>query len=78
MKCVLSYRSEDLDIADAVVFHLHLTRNVLELPTIRTRWNQRWIFLTDESPIHTFVYGNQELSRYNGLFNWSMDYVFWK
>lgn len=73
VKCILSYQSEDLNIADAVVFHLHLTRNVLELPT-RTRWNQRWIFLTDESPIHTFLYGNQELSMYNGLFNWSMTY----
>ncbi|CAD1468822.1 unnamed protein product [Heterotrigona itama] len=74
VKCVLSYQSEHLDIADAVVFHLHLTRDVLELPTVRTRWDQRWIFLTDESPIHTFLYGNQELSRYNGLFNWSMTY----
>ncbi|KOX77553.1 Alpha-(1,3)-fucosyltransferase [Melipona quadrifasciata] len=73
VKCILSYESGDLNIADAVVFHLHLTRNVLELPT-RTRWNQRWIFLTDESPIHTFLYGTQELSIYNGLFNWSMTY----
>ncbi|XP_017887895.1 alpha-(1,3)-fucosyltransferase 5-like [Ceratina calcarata] len=72
-KCVLSYRSEDIDTADAVVFHLHLTRNAMELPA-RTRWDQRWIFLTDESPIHTFLYGNQELSTYNGLFNWSMSY----
>ncbi|OAD61948.1 Alpha-(1,3)-fucosyltransferase [Eufriesea mexicana] len=71
--CVLSYRSKDLNIADAVVFHLHLTQSMLELPT-RTRWNQRWIFLTDESPLHTFLYGNQELFKYNGLFNWSMTY----
>ncbi|XP_076763977.1 alpha-(1,3)-fucosyltransferase 7 [Xylocopa sonorina] len=72
-KCVLSYRSKDLDVADAVVFHLHLTRSVLELP-IRTQWNQKWIFLTDESPMHTFLFGNQELFKYNGLFNWSMTY----
>lgn len=72
-RCILSYQSKDLDIADAVVFHLHLTRSALELPT-RTRWNQRWIFLTDESPMHTFLYGNQQLFKYNGLFNWSMTY----
>ncbi|CAK9796886.1 Glycoprotein 3-alpha-L-fucosyltransferase A [Anthophora quadrimaculata] len=72
-KCILSYRSKDLDVADAVVFHLHLTQSASELPT-RTQWNQRWIFLTDESPMHTFLYGNQELSKYNGLFNWSMTY----
>ncbi|XP_076388773.1 glycoprotein 3-alpha-L-fucosyltransferase A isoform X1 [Megachile rotundata] len=71
--CVLSYQSKDIDTADATVFHLHLTKSVLELP-YRTRQNQRWIFLTDESPMHTFLYGNQELLKYNGLFNWSMTY----
>ncbi|KOC65136.1 Glycoprotein 3-alpha-L-fucosyltransferase A [Habropoda laboriosa] len=72
-RCIVSYRSKDLDVADAVVFHLHLTQSATELPT-RTKWNQKWIFLTDESPMHTFLYGNQELWKYNGLFNWSMTY----
>ncbi|KAG7202379.1 hypothetical protein KM043_018698 [Ampulex compressa] len=71
--CVLSYRAEDLDVAAAVVFHLHLTKSPLEIPR-RTRRNQRWIFLTDESPINTFLHGDQKLRDYNGLFNWSMSY----
>lgn len=71
--CILTYRATDLDIADAVVFHLHLTKDKSELP-VRQRWDQRWIFLTDESPMHTFLYGNQDLFEYNGLFNWSMTY----
>ncbi|XP_043488300.1 alpha-(1,3)-fucosyltransferase 7-like isoform X2 [Polistes fuscatus] len=71
--CLLSYNSEDLNTVDAVVFHLHFTKSVKNLP-IRTRSNQRWIFLTDESPMHTFYYKNQKLSDYNGLFNWSMSY----
>ncbi|XP_076170595.1 alpha-(1,3)-fucosyltransferase fut-5 [Ptiloglossa arizonensis] len=72
-RCILTYRSKDLDAADAVVFHLHLTKSTSELPT-RHRWDQRWIFLTDESPMHTFLYGNQEVWKYNDLFNWSMTY----
>ncbi|XP_053974792.1 alpha-(1,3)-fucosyltransferase fut-5-like [Hylaeus volcanicus] len=71
--CVLTYQSTDLDTADAVVFHLHLTKDVSELPA-RRRLDQRWIFLTDESPMHTFLYGRQKLSNYNGFFNWSMTY----
>ncbi|XP_046836166.1 alpha-(1,3)-fucosyltransferase 7-like [Vespa crabro] len=71
--CLLSYDSQDLNKADALLFHLHLTRSVKDLP-VRTRWDQRWIFLTDESPMHTFLYKNQKLSDYNGLFNWSMSY----
>lgn len=71
--CSLSYDSRDLNKADAVLFHLHLTRSVKDLP-VRTRWDQKWIFLSDESPMHTFLYKNQNLSDYNGLFNWSMSY----
>ncbi|KYN00344.1 PREDICTED: alpha-(1,3)-fucosyltransferase 7-like [Cyphomyrmex costatus] len=71
--CILSYDERDLHRADAVVFHLHFTRNSSELPT-RSRMDQRWIFLTDESPFHTFLYGPQRLSNYDGLFNWSMSY----
>jgi len=70
---MLSYDEKDLHRADAVVFHLHFTRNPSELPA-RSRADQRWIFLTDESPFHTFLYGPQKLSNYDGLFNWSMSY----
>ncbi|XP_076289265.1 4-galactosyl-N-acetylglucosaminide 3-alpha-L-fucosyltransferase 9 [Lasioglossum baleicum] len=72
-ECILSYRTKDIATADAVIFHLHLTKAVSDLP-VRKRREQRWIFLTDESPIHTFLYGNQQISDYNGLFNWSMTY----
>lgn len=70
---MLSYDERDLHRADAVVFHLHFTRNPSELPA-RNRADQRWIFLTDESPYHTFLHGHQSLSNYDGLFNWSMSY----
>ncbi|XP_012283923.1 alpha-(1,3)-fucosyltransferase 7-like [Orussus abietinus] len=72
--CRLSYERGDLDRADAVLFHLHRTRGVRELPR-RTRRHQRWVFLTDESPLNTFLLnGRQRLSDYDGLFNWSMTY----
>lgn len=71
--CTLSYDEEDLHRADAVVFHLHFTKSPSELP-VRNRVDQRWIFLTDESPFHTFLHGRQRLSDYDGLFNWSMSY----
>lgn len=71
--CVLSYDEKDLHVADAVVFHLHMTKRASELPA-RNRTDQRWIFMTDESPFHTFMQGKQKLSDYDGLFNWSMSY----
>ncbi|KAL6435225.1 hypothetical protein ACFW04_005357 [Cataglyphis niger] len=71
--CTLSYDEKDLHRADAVVFHLHFTKSPSELP-MRSRMDQRWIFLTDESPLHTFLHGKQRLSDYDGLFNWSMSY----
>lgn len=70
---MLSYQSEDLADADAVVFHLHLTQSPMELPKKHDS-NQLWIFLTDESPFNTFFYKNQKLGDYNFLFNWSMSY----
>jgi glycoprotein 3-alpha-L-fucosyltransferase len=70
---MLSYDEKDLHRADAVVFHLHFTKTPSELPK-RSRQDQRWIFLTDESPFHTFINSKQKLSDYNGLFNWSMSY----
>nr|XP_012233408.1 PREDICTED: alpha-(1,3)-fucosyltransferase 6-like [Linepithema humile]XP_012233409.1 PREDICTED: alpha-(1,3)-fucosyltransferase 6-like [Linepithema humile]XP_012233410.1 PREDICTED: alpha-(1,3)-fucosyltransferase 6-like [Linepithema humile]XP_012233411.1 PREDICTED: alpha-(1,3)-fucosyltransferase 6-like [Linepithema humile]XP_012233412.1 PREDICTED: alpha-(1,3)-fucosyltransferase 6-like [Linepithema humile]XP_012233413.1 PREDICTED: alpha-(1,3)-fucosyltransferase 6-like [Linepithema humile]XP_01 len=71
--CILSYDEKDLHQADAVVFHLHRTKSPSELP-VRSRVDQWWIFLTDESPFHTFLHNRQKLSDYDGLFNWSMSY----
>ncbi|XP_043274636.1 alpha-(1,3)-fucosyltransferase 7-like [Venturia canescens] len=74
--CHLSYRDEDLARADAVVFHLHMIQGVEELPAARGKPGQIWIFLTDESPLHTFLYAdeNWNVSQYNGIFDWSMSY----
>ncbi|XP_051172089.1 4-galactosyl-N-acetylglucosaminide 3-alpha-L-fucosyltransferase 9-like [Leptopilina boulardi] len=74
VQCRLSYNSTDIEQADAVIFHLHRIKNVNELPVIRKNYNQRWIFLTDESPLNTFIYKSQKLSNYNNLFNWTMTY----
>jgi hypothetical protein len=71
--CRLTYEAKDLHVADAVIFHLHFTKSVKSLPS-RKNLNQRWVFLTDESPVNTFLYRGQEISDYNGLFNWSMTY----
>ncbi|XP_043483623.1 alpha-(1,3)-fucosyltransferase 7-like [Leptopilina heterotoma] len=73
VQCLLSYNSNDIERADAVIFHIHRIKNRNELP-VRRNYNQRWIFLTDESPLHTFLHRPQELSNYNKLFNWSMTY----
>lgn len=73
VQCLLSYNSNDTERADAVIFHIHRIKNPNELP-VRRNYNQRWIFLTDESPLHTFIHRPQELSNYNKLFNWSMTY----
>ncbi|KAF2900599.1 hypothetical protein ILUMI_05584 [Ignelater luminosus] len=73
--CYITYKDEDLEIADLVVFHLHRTRGVDELPTGPRNPQQIWTFLTDESPFHTFTYSrNNVLKNYDGLFNWSMSY----
>ena len=73
--CLLTYNSADLHEADAVIFHLHRTKSASTLPR-RENFRQRWVFLTDESPINTFLYRNQSLADYDGLFNWSMTYRF--
>lgn len=74
--CRLSYLDEDLNRADAVVFHLHMTKGVHELPSKRGKPGQIWIFMTDESPLHTFLYEaeNRDISDYDGIFDWSMTY----
>lgn len=72
--CELTYSEKDSSKADAVLFHLHrMTKSdAAEI----SRWShgnrdpkQIWIFLTDESPMHTIV-----RPEYDNLFNWSMTY----
>ncbi|XP_015119457.1 alpha-(1,3)-fucosyltransferase 6 [Diachasma alloeum] len=72
--CELTYSDEDSDMADAVLFHLQ--RMTKKDATKISKWSRKsrnqkqiWVFLTDESPMHTTFY-----PAYNGLFNWSMTY----
>jgi glycoprotein 3-alpha-L-fucosyltransferase len=70
-KCVATYNQNKISKADAVIFWgWHLTR----LPKYRHR-NQRWIFLLNESPIHTKLRKPLFSSyKFNGLFNWTVTY----
>lgn len=76
--CRLTYNSRELNTADAVLFHLHRTPNRQFLPDPETPRpaHQRWVFLTDENPFHTFTLGSAttKMKDYNGIFNWSMTY----
>lgn len=73
--CALDTSNDRIDDADAVMFHLHLTKGPHTLPNSRRRPGQFWIFFTDESPLHTFLLTRQyNMSHYNGLFNLSMTY----
>ena len=72
--CRLTYKSSDLHSVDAVVFHMHRTTNAASLPE-RRNLKQRWIFLSDESPINTFLNRRENVvADYNGMFNWTMTY----
>ncbi|XP_066979602.1 3-galactosyl-N-acetylglucosaminide 4-alpha-L-fucosyltransferase FUT3-like [Macrobrachium rosenbergii] len=60
--------------ADAIIFHLHRTKKASTYPR-RANFNQRWIWLTEESPYHTLYFAeDKDFSHYNGIFNWSMSY----
>ncbi|XP_076048593.1 alpha-(1,3)-fucosyltransferase 7-like [Oratosquilla oratoria] len=72
--CKLTYNDTAVTKADAVLIHLHRTKGPDTLPE-RGSPSQRWIWLTDESPYHTFMSTQKyKLHHYNGLFNWSMSY----
>ncbi|XP_060521798.1 4-galactosyl-N-acetylglucosaminide 3-alpha-L-fucosyltransferase FUT6-like [Cylas formicarius] len=71
--CNITYDDEAITTADIVIMHLHRFNGKQDLPT-RTRLDQIWAFLTDESPLHTFLNGNVKLDDFDGLFNWSMTY----
>ena len=59
-----------------MIFHLHQTKSVSELPAPNPakRRDQIWIWLTDESPFNTFWGSNLTLGRFDGVFNWSLSY----
>ncbi|RZC40759.1 glycoprotein 3-alpha-L-fucosyltransferase A-like, partial [Asbolus verrucosus] len=70
--CEITYADEDIKTADIVIFHMHRMKSG-DLPKKRGSSDQIWAFLTDESPNHTFLAKNN-LTNYNGVFNWSMTY----
>lgn len=74
--CRVSFDDNDLNNADAVVFHLQRTEGVQDLPIENDSRpaNQRWVFLTDEAPLRPFMSGKIRLKDFNGKFNWSMTY----
>ncbi|XP_045478312.1 alpha-(1,3)-fucosyltransferase 7-like isoform X1 [Harmonia axyridis] len=72
--CKFSFDDKDLKSADLVVFHLHRTKGLEDLPPKRGRTDQIWTFLTDESPHHTFLKRSVDIKQFNGKFNWSMTY----
>ncbi|KAK4874446.1 hypothetical protein RN001_013806 [Aquatica leii] len=72
--CVITNNDTEIATADLVVFHLHRTRSVKNLPN-RTTTKQIWAFLSDESPYNTFLYRtDNDPETYNNVFNWSMTY----
>ncbi|KAK7070981.1 Fucosyltransferase, N-terminal [Halocaridina rubra] len=72
--CNITYNDSLVSTADAILIHFHRTRGPSSFPS-RANWNQRWIWLSDESPYHTFMVAkDKHLSHYNGYFNWSMSY----
>lgn len=70
--CRLSYEDKDLNQADAVVFHVQFLLRASNMPR-RSRVNQRWIMLLDESPMYHLSSSEKTLN-YDGLFNWTMTY----
>ncbi|XP_069039450.1 alpha-(1,3)-fucosyltransferase 7 isoform X2 [Lepisosteus oculatus] len=69
--CTLTDNRSLYQAADVVVFHhQELRLGTARLPTDRPRpAGQKWVWLSLESPAV-----NQNLSRLNGLFNWTMSY----
>ncbi|XP_044272624.1 alpha-(1,3)-fucosyltransferase 7-like [Tribolium madens] len=70
--CHITYNETALKTADIVIFHMHRMKPG-DLPKRTSHESQIWAFLTDESPHHTFLSANN-LTNYNGVFNWSMTY----
>lgn len=76
--CKITYEEKNLKNADLVIFHLHRTKGVSDLPAGPRNSKQIWAFLTDESPQHTFYNQKTQLKEFDGVFNWSMTYRYVK
>ncbi len=69
--CFLTDNISAFSTADVVVFHHHeLNRGLSSLPLHLVRpASQHWVWLSMEPPVN-----NANLTRLNGLFNWTMSY----
>ncbi|XP_070760913.1 alpha-(1,3)-fucosyltransferase 7 [Enoplosus armatus] len=69
--CFLTDNTSAFSAADVVVFHHHeLSKGLSSLPLHQDRpASQRWVWLSMEPPVN-----NANLTRLNGLFNWTMSY----
>ncbi|KAK4874449.1 hypothetical protein RN001_013809 [Aquatica leii] len=73
--CKMSFKDNELETADLVVFYLHRTQTIKQIPNRTAKRSQIWAFLTDESPYNTFSYKtDNHIQSYNNIFNWSMNY----
>lgn len=74
--CEITYDEKQLANADAVLVHLQRIKGKDDLPKEEKPrpQNQRWVFLTDENPIFTFLNPHVNIADFNGKFNWSMTY----
>ncbi|KAF2883569.1 hypothetical protein ILUMI_22633 [Ignelater luminosus] len=74
--CIVTYKDEDLEIADLVLFQMLFMVGPYELPQTKRNPNQIWTFVTEESPLHSFLYFTryQRYPCFDGFFNWSMTY----
>lgn len=77
--CVVTGDDRAISRADAVV--IHVQHGVLPSVSGR-RASQRWVFLSDESPVNSFSMAGKRpnLSEWANIFNWSMTYrwVIWQ
>ncbi|KAK7077267.1 Fucosyltransferase, N-terminal, partial [Halocaridina rubra] len=73
--CEIKYEDNLVDSADAILIHFHRTPGPQSFPK-RSKTDQLWIWLTDESPYNTFMIAghNTTIKDHNGYFNWSMSY----
>ncbi|XP_013143526.1 PREDICTED: alpha-(1,3)-fucosyltransferase 6-like isoform X2 [Papilio polytes] len=72
--CVFPKNDRDFDTADAVV--VHVQHGLFPNNTKKRNPRQRWIFLSDESPVNAFFQSERRIKLQDivNTFNWSMTY----
>lgn len=74
--CIISYDNSDLEAADLVLFEIYFLLGPRELPKRPNNPDQIWTFITEESPLNTYMeYVHiYQYPNFDGYFNWSMTY----